>query len=86
MSHAELEAQLVERGREVLRQAQQDHLDRREATERLLPEVVDADGVGRSRLSRGGVGGWRRCLGRCGWGVSRTGHVAVAICTRLMPG
>jgi hypothetical protein len=48
--HAELESQLVVRGREVLRQAQQDHLDRRQATERRLPGVVDAGGVARVRV------------------------------------
>ena len=50
LSHAELETQLVVRGREVLRQAQQDHLDRRQAAEVRLPEVVDADGVARVRV------------------------------------
>jgi hypothetical protein len=49
LSHAELETQLVVRGREVLRQAQQDHLDSRQAAEVRLPEVVDADGVARVR-------------------------------------
>ena len=50
LPHAELETQLVVRGREVLRQAQQDHLDRRQAVEVRLPEVVDADGVARVRV------------------------------------
>jgi hypothetical protein len=50
LPHSELETQLMARGREVLRQAQQDHLDRRQAGEVRLPEVVDAGGVARVRV------------------------------------
>jgi hypothetical protein len=47
LTHARLEDELTGRGRELLRQLQQDHLDLRTARERRLEKgaVVDADGV-----------------------------------------
>ncbi|HET7487119.1 MAG TPA: ISKra4 family transposase [Acidimicrobiales bacterium] len=47
LTHAELETELGARGRELLRQLYQDHLDLRAEREVRLPEVVGADGVAR---------------------------------------
>jgi hypothetical protein len=53
LTHAELEAGLAERGRELLASLLQDHLDVRAVRERRLGEVVDAEGVQRARVERG---------------------------------
>jgi hypothetical protein len=45
LDHAGLEEQLASRGRELLRQLYQDHLDLRAAREVRLASVTDADGV-----------------------------------------
>jgi hypothetical protein len=47
LGHGELEDAVEERGRALLRQLYQDHLDLRAERERRLPEVVDAQGVPR---------------------------------------
>lgn len=50
--HAELEATLLEKGRGLLRQLLQDHLDLRSARERDV-KVVDQDGTGRAERRQG---------------------------------
>jgi hypothetical protein len=53
-THAELEARLQDAGRDLLRQAFQDQLDRAAAGEERLPEPpVGADQVARTRMERG---------------------------------
>ncbi|MGQ0776545.1 MAG: hypothetical protein ACT4NY_19320 [Pseudonocardiales bacterium] len=63
LTHGELEAELQLRGRELLRQLTQDHLDRRARRERRLVEVVGADGVGRSSAETGRVRGLSTVFG-----------------------
>ncbi len=53
LSHSELEAQLADKGREMLRRLLQDHLDLRAWCEPRLEEVVGADGAVRSRVETG---------------------------------
>jgi hypothetical protein len=53
LTHAELEAELGARGRELLRQLYQDHLDLRAEREVRLPEVVGADGAARRYAEAG---------------------------------
>jgi hypothetical protein len=53
LDHAGLEAQIAVRLRDVARQVLQDHLDLRAQREERLSEVVDADGVARSRAQAG---------------------------------
>ena len=53
LEHGALEEQLAERGRELLRQLYQDHLDLRADHEARLPEVVDAAGVPRRAVEAG---------------------------------
>ena len=53
MEHAELEAELDTRGRELMRRLLQDHLDLRAGREQRLDEVTDTDGVPRSRVESG---------------------------------
>jgi hypothetical protein len=86
LAHAELETQIARRGREVLRQAQQDHLDSRQAAEVRLPGVVDAGGWRGCGSSRTGRGGWRRWWGRCGWAGWPTVGVATLMFTRPILG
>ena len=50
LTHAELEEQLDERGRELLRQLHQDHLDLRAAREDRRTEVTGAEGITRTRV------------------------------------
>lgn len=54
LTHAQLEDQLTERCRELMRSLFQDHLDLRAAREQRLPEgVTGADGVVRGRAEKG---------------------------------
>lgn len=53
MTHAELEEQLSSRGRELLRQLQQDHLELRSSRGLRLSEVFSADGVAYRYAERG---------------------------------
>jgi hypothetical protein len=53
LTHAELESELAERGRDLLARLLQDHLDVRAAREPRLGEVIDFEGVARSRVERG---------------------------------
>ncbi len=53
LSHAELEDELEDRGRELLRRMLQDHLSLRTATEQRLPDVADADGVVHAAVEAG---------------------------------
>jgi hypothetical protein len=53
LDHAGLEARIAVRLRDVARQVLQDHLDLRAQREERLSEVVDADGVARSRAQAG---------------------------------
>ena len=53
LTHAELEEQLGERGRELLRRLHQDHLDLRAAREQRRDGVTGADGITRSRVEAG---------------------------------
>lgn len=53
LTHAELEAELGAKGRELLRQLYQDHLDLRAEREVRLPEVVGAEGVARRYAEAG---------------------------------
>ena len=53
-THAELEEQLTERSRQLMRQLLQDHLDLRAIGEQRRPEeVTGADGVRHARVERG---------------------------------
>ena len=52
LDHAALEEQLSARGRELLRQLYQDHLDLRAERERRLSGVTDADGVAHRIVER----------------------------------
>jgi len=58
LGHGELEAALEEKGRELLRQLYQDHLELRAQRESRLREVVDARGVQRGAAEAG----HQRCL------------------------
>jgi hypothetical protein len=58
LTHAELETHLQHKGRELLRQLTQDHLDLRAHREQRLHEVTDATGVGRPCVE----GGHQRAL------------------------
>jgi hypothetical protein len=53
MTHSQLEDMLGAAMREVTRALFQDHLSLRSLTESRVPEVVDADGVQRTRIERG---------------------------------
>lgn len=53
LTHAELEAELGAKGRELLRQLHQDHLDLRAEREVRLSEVVGADGAARRYAEAG---------------------------------
>ena len=54
LTHAQLEDQLTERSRELMRSLFQDHLDLRACREQRRSEsAVGADGVGRARAQRG---------------------------------
>lgn len=53
LTHAELEEQLGERGRELLRLLHQDHLDLRAAREQRHDKVTGADGITRTRAEMG---------------------------------
>ena len=52
-THAELEERLDRRGRDLLRQIEQDRLDLTAARERRRGNVTDADGVRRTRVEHG---------------------------------
>lgn len=53
LSHSDLEDQLGDRGRELLRRMYQDRLDLSALTEKRLEEVADAEGVTHATLERG---------------------------------
>lgn len=53
MTHAQLEDELTGRGRELIRQLYQDHLDLRAVREVRAAAVVDTDGLERTRIERG---------------------------------
>jgi hypothetical protein len=53
LEHAELETELEGRGRQLLRQLMQDHLDLRALREPRLPEVIDAEQVSRGSVETG---------------------------------
>ena len=53
LRHADLEDQLQERGRELLRRLHQDHLDLLAARERRRDGVTGADGIARTRAEKG---------------------------------
>jgi len=53
MEHAELEAELDTRGRELMRRLLQDHLDLRAGREERIDAVADTEGVLRSRAESG---------------------------------
>jgi hypothetical protein len=53
LTHAELEEQLDARGRQLLRQLHQDHLDLRAAREQRREEVTGSDGIARTRAETG---------------------------------
>lgn len=53
LAHAELETELDTRGRQLLRQLFQDHLDVRAHREQRLGEVIDADAVSRPHVEAG---------------------------------
>ena len=53
LDHAQLETQLQGKGRELRRQLYQDSMDLRAARERPPAQVVDADGLGRTRVESG---------------------------------
>ena len=53
LRHADLEEQLQERGRELLRRLHQDHLDLLAAREERRDGVTGADGIARTRAEKG---------------------------------
>ena len=53
LRHADLEEQLQERGRELLRRLHQDHLDLLAAREERGDGVTGADGIARTRAEKG---------------------------------
>ena len=53
LRHADLEEQLQERGRELLRRMHQDHLDLLAAREERRDGVTGADGIARTRAEKG---------------------------------
>ena len=53
LRHADLEEQLQERGREMLRRMFQDHLGLRGAREERRDDVTGADGIARTRAEKG---------------------------------
>jgi hypothetical protein len=53
LEHVELETELQVKGRELLRQLMQDHLDARARREQRQNEVTDAEGVGRGAVEAG---------------------------------
>jgi hypothetical protein len=53
LTHSDLETQIAARFWDLARQAVQDHLDLRAAGERVLTDVVDAEGVPRGRVETG---------------------------------
>jgi hypothetical protein len=53
MTHSQLEDMLGSRMREVTRRLFQDHLNLRALTETRVPDVVDADGIERTRIEHG---------------------------------
>jgi len=53
LEHAELETELEVKGRELVRQLMQDHLELRKQREQRLPEVVDAEQVARGSVETG---------------------------------
>jgi hypothetical protein len=53
LDHAALEEELAVRGRELMRQGLQDHLDLRAAREPREPQVAGPDGITRMRAERG---------------------------------
>jgi hypothetical protein len=65
LSHAELEQRLDIEGRELLRQLLQDHLDLRAIRERRV-EVLDADGLARTRVETGHTRGLATVFGPVG--------------------
>lgn len=65
MSHDELEDELQEQGRELMRRLLQRHLDRRAEQEPRL-QVVDADGVERTRVEQGHHRPLKTVLGEVG--------------------
>lgn len=64
LTHAELEDQLMTRGRELLRQLQQDHLDLRAVREQRLAQVVGADRVVRGHAEFGHARGLATVFGQ----------------------
>ena len=82
LRHADLEEQLRERGRELLRRMHQDHLDLLTAREQRRGDVSGPDGIARTRAEKGISGRWLRCSGRSRWPGSPTGLPARRTCTR----
>ena len=83
-THAQLEDFLHNgEGRELLRTLMQDRLDLQAAREQRQ-QVVDAEGVARTRAERGHHVAWPPCSGTSrapGWPTGRLGHPT---CTRRM--
>ena len=52
LTHGELETMISERGREVMRELLQGHMDLRSIREPQLKQIVDADGVAHRRIER----------------------------------
>jgi hypothetical protein len=84
LTHAELEEQLGERGRELLRLLHQDHLDLRAARERRRADMTGADGVARTRVEAGHRRGLMTMFGQVT--VTRMAYRAPGrrTCTRRM--
>ena len=53
LRHADLEEQLQDRGRELLRRMHQDHLDLLAAREQRRDDVTGPDGIARTRAEKG---------------------------------
>lgn len=67
LSHSELEDEIEDRGRELLRRMLQDHLSLRTRTEQRLPTVLDAEQVAHAAVETGHVGRWPACSAPSRW-------------------
>ena len=79
-THSELERELEQQGRELLRRLYQAHLERWAPGE-ATAAVRDAQGQCVNRAD-GRNGGWKRSLERFGWSGSAMGERGSRACTR----
>ena len=82
-THSELERELEQQGRELLRRLYQAHLERRAPGE-ATAAVRELAGVQCGNRADGRNGGWKRSLERFGWSGSAMGERGSRACTRWM--